>query len=293
MKKILLISLLSTTYIFSNINAVVSILPQETFVKAIGGDKVDVTLMVRPGNSPHTYEPKPSQMIEIAKADLYFAIDVEFENVWLPKFKNLNSNMQVIDLADNITKLQIQKAQKKKSKSEEHAGHAHHDAHDHEGDDPHIWTAPANVKIIAQNIYDALVKNDAKNSDYYKKNLEIFLASVDKTDKQVSHILSTLQESRRFMVFHPSWGYFAKAYNLEQIAVEVEGKEPKPKELIHLLKEAKEEKVNAIFTQPEFSDTIAKIIAKELQIPVVKVSPLSSNWSQTLIKIANTIAGNN
>ena len=287
MKKILLISLLSTTYIFSNINAVVSILPQKTFVKAVGGDKVNVALMVQPGNSPHTYEPKPSQMMEIAKADLYFAIDVEFENVWLPKFKNLNSKMQVIDLADKITKIQIEQANEEKCESEDH------DEHDHEGDDPHIWTAPANVKIIAQNIYDALVKNDAKNTSYYKKNLEIFLASIDETDKKISQILSTLPESRRFMVFHPSWGYFAKAYNLEQIAVEVEGKEPKPKDLIHLLKEAKKEKVKAIFTQPEFSDTVAKIIAKELQIPVVKVSPLSSDWSETLIKIANTIAGNN
>ena len=293
MKKILLISLLLTTYIFSNINAVVSILPQKTFVQAIGGDKVNVALMVQPGSSPHTYEPKPSQMIEIAKADLYFAIDVEFEHVWLPKFKNLNPKMQVIDLTDKITKIQMQKAQEEKCASEDHDGHAQHDEHDHEGDDPHIWTAPANVKIIAQNIYAALVKNDAKNRDYYKKNLEIFLASIDETDKEISHILSTLKEFRRFMVFHPSWGYFAKAYNLEQIAVEVEGKEPKPKELIHLLKEAKEEKVKAIFTQPEFSDTVAKIIAKELQIPVVKVSPLSSNWSETLIKIANTIAGKN
>ena len=77
-------------------NTVVSILPQQTFVKAIGGDKVNVSLMVRPGNSPHTYEPKPSQMIEIAKADLYFAIDVEFEHVWLPKFKNLNPKTGII-----------------------------------------------------------------------------------------------------------------------------------------------------------------------------------------------------
>lgn len=293
MKNITLLFFLSTSYIFSNINAVVSILPEQTFVKAIGGNKVDVALMVQPGNSPHTYEPKPSQMIEIAKADLYFAIDVEFENVWLPKFKNLNSTMQVIDLADNITKIQMQKAHEEKSESKEHTGYTHHDAHVHEGDDPHIWTAPSNVKIIAQNIYAALVKHDAKNRDYYKKNLEIFLASIDETDKQVSQILTTLKGSRRFMVFHPSWGYFAKAYNLEQVAVEVEGKEPKPRELIRLLKEAKEEKVKAIFTQPEFSDTVAKIIAKELQIPVVKVSPLSPEWSKNLIRISDTIAGNN
>ena len=286
MKKITLIFLLSTTYIFSNINAVVSILPEQTFVKAIGGDKVNVSLMVQPGNSPHTYEPKPSQMIDIAKAHLYFAIDVEFEDVWLPKFQNLNPKMQVIDLADNITKMQMQE-------KHEEVRDEHHSEHEHEGEDPHIWTAPANVKIIAQNIYNALKKEDPENTNYYKRNLDIFLASIDETDRQITHIFSSLEDERRFMVFHPSWGYFAKAYNLEQIAVEVEGKEPKPKELIHLLKEAIEEKVKAIFTQPEFSDTVAKIIAKELQIPVVKVSPLAPNWSENLINISKAIAGEN
>ena len=118
MKKITLIFLLSTTYIFSNMNTIVSILPVQTFVKAIGGDKVDVSLMVQPGNSPHTYEPKPSQMIEIAKADLYFAIDVEFEEVWLPKFKNLNPQMQIIDLTNNIKKIAMQKQKQWKALSE-------------------------------------------------------------------------------------------------------------------------------------------------------------------------------
>ena len=111
--------------------------------------------------------------------------------------------------------------------------------------------------------------------------------------QQIKQILSGITDERKFMVFHPSWGYFAKAYDLEQIAVEVEGKEPKPKELIHLLKEAKEEQVKAIFTQPEFSDAVANVIAKELQIPVVKISPLAPNWSENLINIANTIANKN
>lgn len=290
MKKITLIILLSTTYIFSNINAVVSILPEKTFVKAIGGDKVDVALMVQPGNSPHTYEPKPSQMIEVAKANLYFAIDVEFENVWLPKFKNLNPAMQIIDLADDITKIQMAKNNDGEKDEDENHG-THNDEHKHEGEDPHIWTAPANVKIIAQNIYHALKQEDPENTNYYKKNLDLFLTSVDETDKEIREIFSSLKDGEKFMVFHPSWGYFAQAYHLEQIVVEVEGKEPKPKELIHLLEEAKEEKVKAIFTQPEFSDTVAKIIAKELQIPVVKVTPLAPNWSENLINIAKAIAG--
>ena len=282
MFKITLLLLLSTSYIFSNINAIVSILPQQTFLKALGGDKVNISLMVQPGNSPHTYEPKPSQMMAVAKADIYFAIDVEFEHVWLPKFQSLNSQMNIIDIADGVEKMHMMQA------------HHEHEAHgEHKGEDPHIWTTPNNVEIIAKNICNALIDIDKLNADYYKKNLDTFIASVQQTDTQIKEILSTLKQSRTFMVFHPSWGYFAKEYNLTQIAVEVEGKSPKPRELVNLIKEAKEEKVKAIFTQPEFSDSAAKIIANELHIPVVKVSPMAPNWSENLINIAKTLAGQN
>jgi len=290
MHKIILIILLSTTYIFSNINAVVSILPVQTFLKAIGGEKVNITVMVQPGNSPHTYEPKPSQMIAISKANLYLAIDVEFEEVWLPKFRTLNSKMNIVDIAEGVEKLAMQDAKCDRDSHAEHDTHKH-EGHDHKGDDPHIWTDPANVKMIAHNIFKALVDVDAKNETYYRQNLDTLLKEIDNTDKTIKNILSKLSNSRTFMVFHPSWGYFAKAYDLKQIAVEVEGKSPKPRELVQLIKEAKKEKVRAIFTQPEFSDSAAKVIANELHIPVLKVSPLASNWSENLINIAKNIAG--
>ncbi len=283
MNKILILLLLSTTYIFSNINAVVSIVPEQTFLKAIGGEKVNITLMVQAGDSPHTYEPKPSQMLSVAKADLYLAIDVEFEQVWLPKFQSLNNKMLVADIAEGVEKIAMS--------HDAHESHTAHDAHEHEGQDPHIWTSPANVKTIAQNIYKALVKVDKDNEDYYHHNLDAFLNQVKDTDIQIKKSLSSLKGSRTFMVFHPSWGYFAKAYGLKQIAVEVEGKSPKPRELVQLIKEAREENVTAIFTQPEFSDASAKILAKELRIPVIKVSPLAPNWSENLIGIAKAIAG--
>ena len=282
MKRILFITLLLNTFIFANINVSVSILPEQTFVKAIGGDKVNISVMVLPGNSPHTYEPKPSQMKDIAKATLYFAIGVEFENVWLDKFKNLNQNMQVIDLTVGVTKLSM-------------ASHDQHHEDEHRKEtkstDPHIWTSPDNVMIIAKNIYNALSKSDPANEDYYKQNYDKFIAVITETDSQIRSILSHKPEGTKFMVFHPSWGYFAKAYNLEQLAVEIEGKSPKPKELINLIKEARKEKISAIFTQPEFSDSIANVMANELNIKVVKVSPLSPKWSENLINIANAIAG--
>ena len=283
MKKILFITLLLNTLILANINAVVSILPEQTFVKAIGGDKVSVSLMVLPGSSPHTYEPKPSQMKDVAKATLYFAIGVEFENVWLSKFNSLNPSMKVIDLTKGIEKLSMN-------------SHDHKEQHIHQhekesGKDPHIWTDPENVRIIALHIYETLREVDPENKVYYKKNYEKFIEEINATDKQVKDLLSTKAKGTKFMVFHPSWGYFAKAYGLEQLAVEIEGKSPKPKELIMLVKEAKEENIAAIFTQPEFSDSVAHVIANELKIKVIKVSPLAKNWSENLIKIASAIAG--
>jgi zinc transport system substrate-binding protein len=287
MKKIFLITLLNT-FIFANINTIVSILPEQTFVKAIGGDKVNVSLMVLPGNSPHTYEPKPSQMKDIANATLYFAIGVEFENVWLEKFKNLNKQMKIIDLSSGIKKRSMKTAHHDK-KHDQHHNKEH--VGEHQGSDPHIWTAPMNVKIIAKNIYETLIKIDPANTDYYMQNYKKFISHIEETDHKIQNILSKTPEGTKFMVFHPSWGYFAHAYGLKQLPVEIEGKSPKPKELIALIKKAEEEHISAIFTQPEFSDNLAKIMANELHVKVIKVSPLSPDWSENLINIANAIAG--
>jgi zinc transport system substrate-binding protein len=279
MKKILFIILFINTFILANINAVVSILPEKTFVKAIGGDKVNVSLMVLPGNSPHTYEPKPSQMKDVAKANLYFAIGVEFENVWLGKFSSLNKQMKIIDLTEGIKKRAI-------------AAHQHEHTHGTtETKDPHIWTDPENVKIIALHIYESLLALDPENKTYYKVNYHKFIAKIVKTDRQIKKILSHSPKGTKFMVFHPSWGYFAHAYGLVQLSIEIEGKSPKPKEMVALIKEAREEKIKAIFTQPEFSDAMATVLANELKITVIKVSPLAENWSENLLKIAHAIAG--
>ena len=124
MKKALLFLILINTYIFANINTIASILPEKTFIEAIGGEKVNVTLMVEPGSSPHSYEPKPSQMKEISEADLYFSIGVEFEKVWLSKFTNLNDKMKVIDLSKGIQKQQMQGHT---HHEEDHGEHEHHE----------------------------------------------------------------------------------------------------------------------------------------------------------------------
>lgn len=294
MKKLIISALLGlTTFTYANVNAVVSILPQKTFLKSIGGDKVNISLMVLPGNSPHTYEPKPSQMKDIAKADIYFSIDVEFEHVWLPKFRSQNKNMKVVEISKGITKQAIQKHSHEEERvhhdhGDEYKGGDHHDKH--EALDPHIWTSPANVKLIAKNILKALIKADKENANYYTKNYNNFIASVEKTDKTIKEILKDIPKDSKFMVFHPAWGYFARDYHLTQFAIESGGKNPKPKHIAFLIEEAKEEKVHAIFTAPEFSEKVATQIAKEVGVQVIKISPLHPKWSQNLIKLAKAIA---
>ncbi|MGB5867109.1 MAG: zinc ABC transporter substrate-binding protein [Arcobacteraceae bacterium] len=295
MKKLIVTALLGlTTFTYANVNAVVSILPQETFLKKIGADKVNVSLMVQPGKSPHTYEPKPSQMKDISQADLYFSIGVEFEHVWLKKFQNQNKKMLVVDMGEGIHKIEIAKhshGHEDEAIKDEHKGHDHgDDEHDEDNLDPHIWTSPSNVKVMAHNIYNQLVKIDSENTAYYKKNLETFLQEIEQTDKKIKEYLKNTPKHTKFMVFHPSWGYFAKDYDLEQFAIESGGKNPKPKQLAHLIDEAKEENVKAVFTAPEFSTKSAKQIAKEVGIPVVKVSPLSASWSENLIGLAKAIS---
>lgn len=276
----LFILILFCNFLFANTNAIVSIIPQKVILEEIGGNLVDISVMVQAGDSPHSYEPKPSQMVAISKADVYFSIGVEFENVWLPKFKHQNQSLLFVDISKDIQKIDIQK----------HT-HSHKESsHDEHSKDPHIWTTPTNIKLIAKNILNALISIDKKNEQTYQQNYSHFIAKVDAIDKEIKNILKNTPQHAKFMVFHPSWGYFAKEYNLEQFPIEIEGKEPKPKELAYIIKEAKEENIKAIFVQPEFSDKSAKIMAKELHLKVIKVSPLQKQWDKQLLTMAQAIA---
>jgi len=278
MKKILLLLLLLNAVAYAKPTVVVSILPEKTFVKKIAKDTLNVVVMVQPGSSPHSYEPKSSQMVAISQADTYFSIGIEFEQVWLERFKAQNKNLKIIDMSTNVAKIE----------TEEHHQHAS-EIHDEEHD-PHTWTSPKNVALMAHTIYETLVKAYPQHKSLYKVNLESFLAEINATDTEIKHILKDVAPKSKFMVFHPSWGYFAKDYNLEQLAVEINGKNPKPREMVMIIKEAKENKIHTIFTQPEFSDKNAKVIANEVGAKVHRVSPLNPNWSKNLIQMAEVIA---
>jgi len=272
MKRFTTFLVLLSAFTFAKLNVALSIAPESFLLEQIAKDKVAITTIVKPGSSPHTYEPKPSQMISLSNANIYLAIGVEFEKVWLPKFKAQNSSLEIIHVDKNITKIAIDSGKKKGNL------------------DPHIWLSVSNLKTISKNIAAAIIKKDIQNSQFYKNNLEQLLKKLDSLDSDIKSKLSNLK-NRKFLIFHPSWGYFAKEYNLTQIAVEIEGKSPKPKELIKIIEQAKEENIKIIFTQPEFSKKSASIIANEIGGKVVEVSPLTKDVLENIRKFAYTLAG--
>lgn len=272
----------------------VSILPQKYFVEKIVKDKFEVNVMVQPGASPHTYEPKTSQMKALAASKVYFSTGVSFENVWLDKFKKNAKDTLFVDLSDGIEKLAMGKHEHheedaKEAEHDDHSGHKEHDDHDEEGLDPHIWLDPVLVKIQAKNIYDTMIKIDVQNADFYKINYEQFLKELDELDANLKTILTPYKD-KAFMVFHPSWGYFAKRYDLEQIPIELQGKEPKPNELVELIKDAKEHDIKIVFVSPQFSQKSAKTISQNINAKVATIDPMVSNWSEGLILTAKEIA---
>jgi zinc transport system substrate-binding protein len=253
----------------TKIGVVVTILPQAEFVENIGGDKVDVTVMVPPGASPHTYEPTPSQMASLAEARLYAKVGsgVEFELVWMDKLIAQNQDMLVTDCSRGID-LQAMTAPDE-------------DEEEHGGMDPHIWMSPRNAQVMVQNIASGLIQIDPDNSAYYERNRDAYLQQLAQLDQDIRDGLSGVK-NRIFMVYHPAFGYFASDYDLTMLPIEAEGKEPTPAGLQHLIEQAKEHNVRVVFAEPQFNPQSAKVIADAIGGRVVLINPLARDYIENL-----------
>lgn len=293
MRKIFAFLCLSLVAIFAKPIVSASILPQEFFIKQIAGDSLQINVLVPAGADPHTYEPKPKQMADLEKSRLYFAIGIEFEDVWLQKFKKSYPKLNIIPTHKGIERLKFDDHHHHHDDESHgpHHGHgehenAHHDHHHHHGEfDTHIWLDPILVKTQAKNILDALVAEFAEHKEVYTANYEKFIASLDKLDMDIKNSLKDVK-NRHFIVYHPSWGYFAKRYDLEQIAIEIDGKEPKPAQLAQIIDEAKAHGVKVIFVAPQFSKKSANTIAKEANTKVIEIDQLAQDWEAEIRRTA-------
>jgi zinc transport system substrate-binding protein len=254
----------------SRIKAFVSILPQAYFVERVGGSYVDVEVLVGPGQSPATYEPTPKQMARLGEAAVYFRIGTPFEKGFIDKLADTHKHLEIVDTRKGVS-LRYFKRSKGGSVP-----------------DPHIWLDPARVKIQAATICEALTRLAADRRLSFEDNLRGFQRDLDRVDKEIGETLAPLKGSR-FYVFHPAFGYFGDRYGLEQVAVEIEGKEPSPKQLSHLINKARSEGVKVIFVQPQYAKKDAETIAREIGGAVVPMNPLPRDYLVNLQKMADLL----
>lgn len=316
--------------------AVVTILPQAEWVKAVAGDLFEVTTLLPPGASPEVYQASPKEMVALEEADIYFTISVPVEVEGI--IPNTATKAKIVDLAKAAAAEYPERffeedefhdhddhdhdhkdEEKHDDHDHDHKGEEKHDDHDHDhkdeekhddhhhdhkdemkhddhedhhhhsGRDPHVWMSPKRVAVMVIAIRDALVEIDAANAGVYKKNAEAYLNQLQEKDKKLAEVLSKVK-TKDFIMMHPSMGYFADDYDLDQISIEKEGKQATAEHLKKVIDFAKEHDIKVIFYQKEFDNNQAKTIAGEIGGEVMELEPLAENYLENLDKLAEAFA---
>lgn len=263
----------------------VSILPQKFFVEQLAGDFLDVNVMVRPGMSPATYEPLPQQMGKLVRSRAFFNIGVPFEKTLLKKMKDICPQVEIIPTDVGVAKRVM--------KSFDALSHDHsHDSqcsHSTGTADPHIWLDPELVKLQAQNITAGLKRLFPEKKDDFTARLASFTAKLDEISTELSGILAPFK-GKTMLVFHPAFGYFADRFGLIQQAIEIEGKDPAPRQMVDVIRKCKADKVRIIFVQKQFSSKSAQAIARAIGGIVIPIDPLAENYFVSMKQLATAVA---
>ncbi|MFP4522066.1 MAG: metal ABC transporter solute-binding protein, Zn/Mn family [Fibrobacterota bacterium] len=263
-----------------------SILPQKTFAEDIAGPEFEIVSLVGPGESPHSFNPTPSQMASLAKAAVFFTVGTALEETLIPKIRSVSPSLIIKKTDIGIQKRTL--AIKSDCESHDHEHAHHHEENGDSGKDPHIWLSPKNAAKIAENIATGLSEIFPGKKDIFMKNLSRFKKSADSLHMEILKVLEPVRGEKLF-VFHPAFGYFADEYGLEQIAVEIRGREPGAKELARIIEEARKNNVKIIFVQPQFSQKSASVIAREIGGAVIPFDPLPQRYFKTLGETAQAV----
>lgn len=259
----------------------VTIEPQRYFTEQLTDSLFEVSTMVASGISPETYDPTPVQMAKLADSEAYFRIgNIGFELVWMDKIESNNPDLRIFDNSEGIQFI---------SSEEDGNDDCSHEEHNHSGLDPHIWSSPKQAVILAENICGALIALDPENTEIYRENLAKLHSKIMATDSIVTALLNR-SGNKSFIIYHPALTYLARDYGLTQYCIEIEGKEPSPDQLKQLIEFSREKNIKTIFIQQEFDKKNAEIIAKETNCRLVVIDPLSYNWNEEMIKIAEALS---
>ena len=261
------------------INVFVSIMPQKYFAERIGGDLVNVSVLVPSGTSPENFDPSPKQIVQLGSSDIYFTIGVPFENIFLDKLKAGKKKLVIAACDKDVPKL----------KNDEHEEHEHEHGHHHGEFDPHIWTDPELIRIIAKNMADTLIAIDKDHAATYAANLESLKKEMNELQTELGQKLAPYK-GRIFYVYHSAYTYFAARFGLVQKSIETGEREPTPAKLRELVNEAKQDTVKTIFIQPEFPASGAKRVAEAIGGRCVTLSVLEYDFPANMRRTAKLLS---
>lgn len=259
----------------------VSISPQQYLAEQIVGDSMQVKTFLPAGNSPETFDPTPSQIVEMAQSKAVFMLGFfNYEKKWEENLLQTHPGKYIstcIELVENADSGAV--------------SFLHHHCHgDHYHDyDPHIWMSPAMMHQMAKKILEGVQKIDPHNKEYYEQNFMQLSQEISQVDSIVKETLSQ-SNVKSFVIYHPALSYFAHDYGLEQLSIENQGKQPTPTQLVELIQTAKEKGTKIVFIQPEFDDKNAVTVAEEIEGKVVKINPLTVHWKEEMVELAKLIA---
>lgn len=248
----------------------VSIIPQETFVKEVSGNMVDIITAIPPGKSPENYAPSPMEIEKLSRSSIYFTIGVPAETGILDKLNDINGSIKIVDLADKV--------KEQYPEIEVAPGHR----------DPHIWLSPKRASVMVDIISQELSDADKENSGRYRENAQLYIEKLIELDKEISGLFSNLK-NRTFIIYHPSLGYFADDYGLNMVSIEEGGKEAAPSNLQKVIDIAREQNIKTVFYQSEIDSKQSSVLADEIGGKPVQVAPLAPNYIDNIKKIAAEI----
>lgn len=243
----------------------VSIAPLHYFVDRLTDENIEVNVMVPQGASHGTYSPTARQMQKLSDSGIYLQVpSLGYEQAFIRRLNELNPGIKHLDLGNYIELIRGERID--------------HGDHFHEGGiDPHIWMSPKVMLDLLPVLRDAIVEIYPELELTIIENYTYVFADVEKMHFEMQEITKNLSQ-RRFMIFHPALTYLARDYNLEQVSIEHEGKEPSPAQLGHLIRHAKAENVPVIFIQEEYDVRNAQLVAQETGAEVVQINPLAYDW---------------
>ena len=244
----------------------VSFYPIYKFTKAVGGDKVDVSIIIPSGVEPHDWEPTVQDIENLKKAKMVIINGAGLES-WISRLVSANPDIDIIDSSKNISLLQKDEGSNMT--------------------DPHIWLDPVLVKTQIQNIADGLKKNDPENADYYQQNANQYKEKLDLLDSEIRTGLAKCNK-KDFLAFHDAFSYFSKEYGLHQNTI-VGGlnpeNEPTAAKLEEITKKAQTLGINVVFTEEAVNPQISKVVADQIHGKVLVLSPLEiTNINDDYIK---------